>query len=107
LLRGRRLMTAKRLIEDRRRRGKGFKSGGRKPSQTLSSTALLRAYKENTDKKRMLVRKAEATRNRLIFVTEALRTILTDEHFQTLLRAEDLDTLPRNLGDRLVASARA
>ncbi len=105
LLRGRRLMTAKRLIEDRRRRGKSFKSGGRKPSQILSSTALLRAYKENSDRKRTLVRKAEATRNRLIFVTEALRTIFTDDNLLTLLRAEGLDTLPRNLGDRLVASA--
>ena len=55
----------------------------------------------------MLVRKAEATRNRLIFVTEALRAIFADENFLTLLRAEDLDTLPRNLGDRLDASARA
>ena len=107
LLRGRRLMAAKHLIEARRRRGKGFKTGSRKPGQSLSSTALLRAYKENTDKKRMLVRKAEATRNRLIFVTEALRAIFADENFLTLLRAEDLDTLPRNLGDRLDASARA
>lgn len=106
-LRGRRLMAAKRLIEDRRRRGKGFKSGGRKPSQTLSSTALLRAYKENSDKKRMLVRKAEATRNRLIFVTEALRTVFADDNLLTLLRAEGLDTLPRNLGDRLLASTGA
>jgi len=107
LLRGRRLMIAKSLIETRRRRGKGFKSGSRKPTQSLSSTALLRAYKENTDKKRMLVRKAEATRNRLLFVTEALRTIFIDENFLTLLRAEDLDTLPRNLSNRLEASARA
>ena len=43
LLRGRRLMAAKHLIEARRRRGKGFKTGSRKPGQSLSSTALLRA----------------------------------------------------------------
>jgi ParB family chromosome partitioning protein len=46
LLRGRKLMTAKRLIEQRRRRGKGFKIGGQKREQPLSSTALIRAYRE-------------------------------------------------------------
>jgi ParB family chromosome partitioning protein len=36
-----------------------------------------------------------------VFVTEALRTLFADENFVTLLRAEGLDTLPRNLGDRI------
>jgi ParB family chromosome partitioning protein len=101
LLRGNRLMTAKRLIEQRRRRGKGLPTNGRRREMPLSSNALVRAYREDVDRKRLLIRKAEVTRSRLIFVTEALRKLFVDENFVTLLRAEDLDTLPRNLAVRM------
>ena len=65
----------------------------------MSSNALIRAYQEDVDRKRLLIRKAETTRNRLVFVTEALRKLFGDENFVTLLRAEGLDTLPGNLAD--------
>ena len=107
LLRGRKLMTAKRLIEQRRRRGKGFKISAQKREQPLSSTALIRAYREDVDRKRVLIRKANSTRDRLIFVTEAMRKLFAEENFITLLRAEGLDTLPRNLADRIQAWAQA
>jgi ParB family chromosome partitioning protein len=107
LLRGRKLLIAKRVIEERRRRGKGLRTTGPKRENTLSSDALLRAYRQETDKKRLLIRKAETTRGRLVFVTEALRKLLADEHFVTLLRAEGLDTLPRPLADRFRASSQA
>jgi ParB family chromosome partitioning protein len=101
LLRGHKLIAARRLIEQRRRRGKGLQTNGRRREQTLSSNALIRVYREDVDRKRLLVRKAEATRNRLIFVTEAVRKLLSDENFVTLMRAEGLDTLPQNLAARL------
>lgn len=100
-LRGRRLLMAKRLIENRRRRGRGLR-GSYHRTGLVTSDALLRAYKDDAEKKRLLVRKAEATRDRLIFVTEAVRKLFTDENFVTLLRAEGLDTLPKNLADRLL-----
>ena len=34
-------------------------------------------------------------------MTEAVRKLLADENFVTLLRAEGLDTLPRNLAARI------
>jgi ParB family chromosome partitioning protein len=105
-LRGKKLLVAKRLIEQRRRRGKGLRSASRK-EPALSSDALMRTYRENADKKRILVRKSEATRDRLVFVTEALRSLLRDENFTTLLRAEGLETLPRNLADRINAQGQA
>ncbi|HEY2009829.1 MAG TPA: plasmid partitioning protein RepB C-terminal domain-containing protein [Rhizomicrobium sp.] len=101
-LRGRKLLFVKRLIARRKRRGKDFPPNPKSKAQkNLSVNALLRAYRDDTDKKRLLVRKAERTRDRLIFVTEALRKLLADEDFQTLLRAEKFDTLPQNLADRL------
>ena len=67
----------------------------------LSTAAVLRTYQQDADKKRLLIRKAGATRDRLVFVTEALRTLFADENFVNLLRAEGLDTLPRNLAARI------
>jgi ParB family chromosome partitioning protein len=101
LLRGRKLMAAKRLIEQRRRQGKGLRTVGRRRDQCVSSESLIRAYKDDTDRKRMFVRKAEATKDRLVFITAALKALFSEEHFVTLLRAEGLDTLPRNLANRI------
>jgi ParB family chromosome partitioning protein len=107
LLRGQKLIAAKRLIEQRRLRGKGLringKLNGRRRDRPLSSNTLIRAYREDVDRKRLLIRKAETTRNRLIFAAEALRKLFLDENFVTLLRAEGLDTLPRNLAARIDA----
>jgi len=106
-LRGRKLMIAKRLIEQRRRRGKGFRSGSQRREQPLSSTALIRAYKEDVDRKRVLIGKANTTRDRLIFLTEAMRKLFAEENFITLLRAEGLDSLPKNLAELIQAWAQA
>jgi ParB family chromosome partitioning protein len=101
-LRGRKLLFVKRLITRRKRRGKDFPPNPKsKAPRSLSVNALLRAYRDDADKKRLLVRKAERTRDRLIFVTEALRKLFFDENFKNLLRAEKLDTLPQNLADRM------
>jgi ParB family chromosome partitioning protein len=103
-LRGRKLLAAKRLIEQRRRKGKNLRTIEPRRERALSVNGLLRTYRESTDKKHSLVRKAEATRERLVFVIEALRNLLADQNFVNLLGAEGLDTLPRNLGDRIHAS---
>lgn len=77
LLRGRKLLAAKRLVEQRKRRGKHIQSW-RSASATISSASLFDAYQEETDRKRLLVRRAEVTRSRLTFVIGALRKILAD-----------------------------
>ena len=97
LLRGRKLMNAKRLLELRLKHGKGPMK--RKASTTPN--AVFQAYRDDADRKQMLVQKAEATKGTLIFITEALRSLFGNEHFVALLRAEHLDTLPRNLANRI------
>lgn len=101
LLKGRKLLAAKRLIENRRRRGKGFGEGGSKSKDRLSADALVKAYREDTDRKRSLIRRTEITRNRLLFITEALRRLARDERFVALLEDEDLATMPENIASRL------
>jgi ParB family transcriptional regulator, chromosome partitioning protein len=100
-LKGKKLAVAQHLVEQRRRRGKSFGPGGRKGVGKLSPSALIRTYKQDVEKKRMLVRKAEATRERLLFVVQALKTLFGDKELLALLRAENLDTLPRNLAIRI------
>ena len=100
LLRGKKLLAAKRLVEQRQRRGKAHRN---KPSDKarsrMSSEALVRAYKKEADRQRLMIKRAEVAQNRLLFVVEAMRTLLADENFVTLLRAEGLKTLPRTLAD--------
>ena len=102
LLRGQRLLAAKKLIEQRRRRGKGYKTGPRRVDGTpLSSNALLRAYRQDVDRKKVLIRKSNGTKARLIFILEALRKLLSEPDFLAILEGEKLDTLPKNLALRL------
>ena len=96
-------MAARRLIEARRQYGKGRPSADKKKRRSLSVESLIRTYQNDVEKKQVLLRKATATRNEVMFITEALRKLLNDENFVTLLRAEGLATIPKNLSDRLAA----
>jgi ParB family chromosome partitioning protein len=107
LLRGQRLMVAKKLIEQRRRRGKSYKTGPRRvEGASMSSNSLLRAYREDVDRKKVLIRKSNGTKARLTFILEALRRLLAESDFVAILEAEKLDTLPKNLVLRLQGEAR-
>ena len=104
-LRGKKLAAARRLIEQREARGKkihpkqyGRDSRNRRP---LTSEALVRAYQKEADRQKLLIKKAELTQGRLLFICQAFRTLLEDDHFVTLLRAEGLETMPSYLQDSL------
>ncbi|MER8578467.1 ParB N-terminal domain-containing protein [Mesorhizobium sp. M1423] len=100
-LRGHKLVMARRLIENRRRRGKGLETSLPQRQRRLSAAALIKAYEEDTDRKRILVRKADAARNRLLFVTHALRQLMAEESFHDVLTAEGLGTIPKTLAARI------
>lgn len=100
-LRGRRLITVKRILDQRRRMGKGLQSPRNSRQGNLTSNTLIKTYNQEADRKRLLIRKASNTRDKLIFVTQALRKLLGDENFVTLLRAEGLHSLPRNLTEKM------
>lgn len=93
-------MNAKHLIEQRLRSGKGS-FAKRKSDTTTTPDAVYRAYRDDAYRKQILIQKADATNGNLMFATEALRSLLANENFVTLLRAEKLDNLPRNLANRI------
>jgi ParB family chromosome partitioning protein len=101
ILRGGRLMAAKRLVEARKKHGKGDVTSDRGTRKNLTVTSLLKTYQNDVEKKKLLLRKAGATRSEMLFLTQALKTLLSDENFVTLLRAEGLANLPKTIANRL------
>lgn len=106
-LRGKKLVAVRRILQQRQRRGRqvsetpfGRRGGSRRP---LTSEALVRVYRQEADRQKLMIKKAEVTQNRLLFVVEAFRSLRADEHFATLLRAERLDSMPDYLKERLEA----
>jgi ParB family chromosome partitioning protein len=103
-LRGNRFLYTKKLIESRRRRGKAMlkdKSGSKSKGIVVSAEDVMKVYQREVDKKRLLARKAENTNTRLLFVIEAMKRLLREDYFNTLLRAEGLNTLPKPLANLL------
>lgn len=102
LLKGRKLLAAKKLVEMRRRRGKEFsKNSNNKQRDRVSAEALVKAYQESADRKRAMIRRNESTRTRLLVITEALRRLSRDEQFLAILEDENLATMPENIAARL------
>lgn len=102
LLPGNQLVAIRRIIEQRNLSGKRL--GGTHPNRTrkqVTADALVRAYRKETDRQKLLVKKAMLTQSRLIFVVNAMRRLMDDEHFMTLLRAESMQTIPRPLMERI------
>jgi ParB family chromosome partitioning protein len=110
-LRGKKLVAVRRLIEQRRRRGRqiqGSSYGRRDQSKRpLTTEALMRAYRQEADRQKVMIKKAEVTQNRLLFVVEALRSLKNDEGFATLLRAEKLELMPAYIEQQLAGRGEA
>jgi ParB family chromosome partitioning protein len=109
VLRGRKLVVVRRLLEQRARRGKAGKgpSPKRIGSRKLTVEHLKRVYEREVEKQQLLAKKADIAQNKLLFVIEALRTLREDKSFVAVLKAEGLDTLPRALADRMHPGALA
>jgi ParB family chromosome partitioning protein len=106
-LRGKKLVAVRRLLDQRQRRGKhlhsqsyGRRDGAKRP---LTSESMIRIYRREADRQRLLVKKAEVTQSRLLFVVEAIRALRKDKDFTRLLHAEDLASMPSFLEERLAA----
>jgi len=106
-LRGKKLVAVRKLIERRRKSGKqihdsqfGRRDGAKRP---LTGESIIRVYRQEADRQKLLVKKAEVTQSRLLFIVEAIRELRDDEHFANLLKAESLDSMPAFLEQRITA----
>lgn len=107
-LRGSKMMTVRRLIEQRRNLGKAYeRRGPSKSSHKVSSVGMVRAYNQEVERQKLLIRKADLVQQHLTFMSAAMARLLSDENFVNLLRAEGLATLPRAFEERMRAGGGA
>jgi ParB family chromosome partitioning protein len=104
ILPGNQILAIRKIVDQRNLTGKTLhavervKQAARKQ---VTAAALIRAYRKETERQKQLVRKATLAQSRLLFVVNALKRLLADEHFVTLLRAEAMNTIPAPLAERL------
>jgi ParB family chromosome partitioning protein len=103
-IKGKKLPAIRRLLERRLKNTTLAEStlGRRSASRRITTTDLIRVYQREAEKQRLLVKKSDYVQSRLLFLVEALKDLLADEGFMTLLRAEGLATMPRALESRIV-----
>jgi ParB family chromosome partitioning protein len=97
------IVTIRRILDERSQIGKSMKSGKDQARKGLKPTAasLVRVYQKEVQRQKLLVRKASLAQSRLLFVVNAMKKLLAEEHFVTVLRAESMGTLPLPLAERI------
>lgn len=75
--------------------GKSRGTGGRGPRRRQSAEDLVHAYQKESQRQKLMVRKAKMCEAKLVFIQAAFKRLLTSEDFINLLRAEGLATAPK------------
>jgi ParB family chromosome partitioning protein len=101
-LRGQQLMYVRKLVERRQFLGRTIGRSRHRRRPEVSSSSLVRAYKKEVERQRMMVRKSTLVQQRLFFILGALRKMFGDENLVNVLRLERLDTLPKYLAERVI-----
>jgi ParB family chromosome partitioning protein len=97
------IRTVKRLIDQRRFVGKGRDTDADKKKCRTNADSLINAFKRESQKQRLMVKKARLCDAKLVITVTALGKLLGDENFFNLLRAESLADIPQYLQDKLAA----
>lgn len=99
---GNQVLAIRKIIEQRNLLGKAkTPTGPRQQAKRVTSGALVRAFRKEADRQKLLVKKAGLAQGRLLFVVNALRMLMGEAMFVRLLRTEELHTLPRPIAERL------
>lgn len=103
-IKGKKVGVIRRMLEQRAKRSKAMPDSGfgRRPgNRKLTPDELMRLYQREAEKQQLIVKRSDFTRSRLLFVVEALRDLLGQDGFATLLRAENLNTMPAWLDEKV------
>lgn len=96
------IRVVKRLMERRRFLGKQRGAGGRDDGKSRTSAdSLVNAYRRESQRQKLMVKKARVCEAKLLFVVTALGKLMADENFVNLLRAEGLATMPKDVWERV------
>ena len=99
-LRGARLKAARNLVA---KRAAKQQETGRVPrlKREVTKDSLVRDYQQQVREQKALIRKAAMTRDRLLLMSSAMKSLLADELFVTLLHNEGLADMPEQLAQRV------
>ena len=102
------IRAVKKLMEQRRFFGKQRGSAGKNPRKSRTSAdSLVNAYRRESQRQRLMIKKAHVCESRLLFVVTAFSKLMADANFETLLRAESLPTMPKAIGDKVAEHRKA
>jgi ParB family chromosome partitioning protein len=99
-LRGARLKAARNLVA---KRAAKQQETGKVPrlKREVTKDSLVRDYQQQVREQKALIRKAAMTRDRLLLMSSAMKSLLADELFVTLLHNEELADMPEQLAQRV------
>jgi ParB family chromosome partitioning protein len=108
-IKGKRFAALRRLLSKREKRQKMSDPKKASPDsrKKMSIADLHRLYEREAEKQRLMAKKVEFMRQRLIFATEAIKDLLIDPNFSRLIKEEGLDSLPTLLKNRIDARCSA
>ena len=95
------LKYVKGLIVQRRLIGKQRAGKGLGAKSKTSVESMVSAYRKESQRQKLMIKKARVCDARLSFIVTAFNKLLADENFFTLLRAESLATIPKYLSVKL------
>jgi ParB family chromosome partitioning protein len=98
--RGPKLTALRRLIQQRSRAEDT--EPGTQPAKRLSGSSLVKIYRERIEEQQRLVARAGNIREELLVIASAMKQLLADEDFRTVLDAEGLLDLPEQLSLRTI-----
>lgn len=101
------IRAVKRLMDQRRFYGKQRGRGDRQTRKSpTSADSLVNAYRRESQKQKLMVKKARICDAKLLFVVTAFSKLMADENFVNLLRAEGLSKMPKALWGRVAAQVK-
>ena len=109
-IKGKKLAAVRRMLEQREKRNSRVPDSGfgrRGAPRRTTPDDLLKVYQREAERQRLLVRKSDFTQRKLLFVVEALKDLLADTSFTSLLQEEQLATMPRALAARITGESPA
>ena len=102
-IRGKNIEVVRRLLERRRRHSgpRPHRFGRTSSAKRPTADQVVQVFRKEADRQRLIAKKADFVQSKLLFVVQALKELRQDRSVTTLLRAEQLDTMPRALDARL------
>jgi len=92
------IRTVKRLMDHRRFIGKQRSAPRVSRKDRNSADSLVSAYRRESERQKRMIKMARLCDGRLIYIKTAFGKLLKDDNFLNLLKAEDLNSLPKWLG---------